>query len=186
MNLSYCNLRSIKNLPIIAGLERLDLSDNNLTGEDLHFVYQTYKKLKTLQLCNNGIRNLDYVALLAKIPSLKTLDLSANPITDINNYRQNVFEKVPHLEALDGYNLEGSECSFEGNDDLRFDVDDFQDNEFQGQYYDAATNQLRKGDAAESGDDDCDDDDDEDEADEEPSDESGSEDNADKNKRESG
>ena len=54
-----------------------------------------YKKLKVLDLSNNAIRNLDYVALLAKIKTLKTLDLSANPITDINKYRENLFEKVP-------------------------------------------------------------------------------------------
>ena len=187
LNLSYCNLRSIKNLPVIAGLERLNLSDNNLTGEDLHIIYQTYKKLKSLVLCNNGIRNLDYVALLAKISSLKTLDLSANPITDINNYRQNVFEKVPHLEGLDGYNIEGSDCSFEGVEDIRFDIDDFQDNEFQGQFYDNATNQLRKGEVAESGDEDCDvDDDGEEDGDEESSDESGSEGDTDEKKRDSG
>ena len=87
MNLSYCYLRSLKNLPVIAGLERLDLADNNLNGEDLHIVHSTYKKLRALKLSNNAIRNLDYVALLSKLPELKTLDLSANPITDMNNYR---------------------------------------------------------------------------------------------------
>ena len=125
LNLSYCNLRSLKNMPSIPGLERLDISDNNLTGEDLHIVNQTYKKLKQLNLSNNALRNLDYVALLSKISTLKTLDLSANPITDINSYRQNLFEKVPLLEALDGYNREGSECSFEAGEDLHYDVDDF-------------------------------------------------------------
>ena len=87
MNLSYCHLRSLKNLPVIQGLENLDISDNSLTGEDLHFINTTYKKLKVLSLANNAIKNLDYVALLSKVASLKTLDLSANPITDINNYR---------------------------------------------------------------------------------------------------
>ena len=125
LNLSYCHLRSLKNLPMIQGLESLDISDNSLTGEDLHFINTTYKKLKVLNLTNNAIRNLDYVALLSKVASLKTLDLSANPITDINNYRQNLFEKLPNLEALDGYNLEGSECSNDDGDNTRFDVDDF-------------------------------------------------------------
>ena len=111
----------------------------------MHLVYQNYRKLRQLYVSNNAIRNLDYVALLSKIPSLVCLDLSANPVTDINNYRQNVFEKVPTLTALDGFNAEGSECSFEGGEGFTYDDDDFQDNDFMGQYYDPATQQLRKG-----------------------------------------
>ena len=76
-------------------MDRLTLSDNNIIGEDLHFINLNYKKLKVLDLSNNAIRNLDFVALLAKVKTLKTLDLSANPITDINKYRENLFEKVP-------------------------------------------------------------------------------------------
>lgn len=124
LNLSYCNLRSLKNLPVLPQLDRLTLSDNNIIGEDLHFINLNYKKLKVLDLSNNAIRNLDFVALLAKVKTLKTLDLSANPITDINKYRENLFEKVPQLEALDGYNKEGSECDLEESE-ARFDVDDF-------------------------------------------------------------
>ena len=36
LNLSFTGLRSLKNLPVIETLERLDLSDNNLNGEDLN------------------------------------------------------------------------------------------------------------------------------------------------------
>ena len=125
INLTYCNLRSVKNLPTLPKVECVCLGDNNLTGEDLHFVNQAFKKVKQLNLSNNAIRSLDHVALLAKLTNLQTLDLSANPITDINNYRQNIFEKLPNLEALDGYNLEGSECSFEAVEELRMDNDEF-------------------------------------------------------------
>ena len=125
LNLSYCQLRSLKNLPVIPTLETLNVSDNNLSGEDLHIINTTYKRLKVLNLSNNAIRNLDNVALLGKVQTLQLLDLSANPITDINNYRQNLFEKLPNLEALDGYNAEGSECSYGEGDNTRFDNDDF-------------------------------------------------------------
>ena len=73
----------------------------------------------------------------------------------MNNYRQNVFEKLPNLEALDGYNAEGSECSFEANEEVRMDNDEFQDNKFCGSFFDAATNALRKG--SDSGDESVDD-----------------------------
>ena len=148
LNLSLCKLRSLKNMPSIPGLERLDLSDNSLNGEDLHILHQTYKKLKQLNLSNNAIRNLDYVALLAKIPTISTLDLSANPITDMNNYRQNLFEKVPHLEGLDGYNAEGSECSFEAGYELQRDLGDFEDDDFHGQFYKMAASRNNEYDSS--------------------------------------
>lgn len=138
---------------MIPTIECLDLSDNHLTGEDLHIVNTNYKKLKVFNLSNNAIRNLDYIAYLGKVASLKTLDLSANPITDINNYRQNLFEKLPNLEALDGYNMEGSECSLGEQDNTRFDNDEFQDNVFCGGFYDLVTNKLRRGGSSQSNDD---------------------------------
>lgn len=94
-------------------------------------MHQTYKKLTQLNLSNNAIRGLDYVALLSKIPTLQTLDLSANPITDMTNYRQNLFERLPNLQGLDGYNQEGSECaSFydQGEEDIENDTDYDADN----------------------------------------------------------
>ena len=80
--------------------------------------------------------------------SLRSLDLSANPITDVNNYRGNIFEKLPHLEALDGYDEAGDECSFDAGDELREDNDDFMDNEFQGEqggFFEQATIMMRRG-----------------------------------------
>ena len=42
---------------------------------------------------------------------MRTLDMSANPITEMQYYRENVFEKLTFLEALDGYDKDGSEWS---------------------------------------------------------------------------
>ena len=145
LNMSNCNLRSLKNMPAISGLEQLVLQDNSFTGEDFHVLHQTYKKLKQLNLSNNCIRKLDCMDHLAKIVTLKSLDLSANPITDQGSYRLNLFEKVPHLEALDGYDKSGDECSFDAGDELRNDNDDFMDNEFQGGFFEQATLMMRKG-----------------------------------------
>ena len=72
---------------MIQTLERLNLSDNNLTGEGLGTLYKSYEKLKQLNLSNNAIRNPDCIKFLTKIKGLITLDLSANPLTDIVNYR---------------------------------------------------------------------------------------------------
>lgn len=39
LSMSYCALKTLKNLPILPSLEILDLSDNLLSGEDLSSVY---------------------------------------------------------------------------------------------------------------------------------------------------
>lgn len=82
---------------------------------------------------------------LANLECLATLELTQNPVSEVQNYRQRLFEAIPTLEALDGFNAEGSDCSFEAGENLRFDGDDFQDNEFCGGFFDEATLNLRKG-----------------------------------------
>lgn len=116
-----------------------------MTGEDFHILHQTFKKLKMLDLSNNSIRKFDCMDHLAKIETLRSLDLSANPVTELGSYRLNLFEKVPNLEALDGYDKSGNECSFDDGDELRNDNDDFMDNEFQGGFFEQATIMMRRG-----------------------------------------
>ena len=93
----------MKNLPVIETLERLDLSDNNLNGEDLNQIYLAFKKIQVLLIANNSIKNPDYSAFLNKCSNMKKLDMSANPITEEKFYRENVFEKLGFLKGLDGY-----------------------------------------------------------------------------------
>ena len=50
--------------------------------------------------------------------------MSANPVTETISYRENIFEKLPNLEALDGYSKDGDEWSFEDMTELRRDDDD--------------------------------------------------------------
>jgi hypothetical protein len=47
-------------------------------------------------------------------------------------YRENVFEKLTYLEALDGFDKDGSEWSMIDPSDLRPDSDYVQDNDFMG------------------------------------------------------
>ena len=119
MNLSYTGLRNLKNLPVMSSLEELDLSDNNLNGDDMHLINLAFKNLKVLILSNNLIRNSDHVALLSKCMHLEKLNMSANPVTETQSYRDNVFEKLNNLDALDGYTKEGDEWSLEDREELR-------------------------------------------------------------------
>lgn len=49
--------------------------------------------------------------------SLINLDLSANPICDVNGYRDQIFETMPDLEVLDGIDKNGNEVYSEESDD---------------------------------------------------------------------
>lgn len=49
------------------------------------------------------------------------LDLSANPVVEIEKYRENVYEKLYNLQELDGYTKEGDEVSSEEEDPEMFD-----------------------------------------------------------------
>jgi len=119
LNLSYTGLKNLKNLPTISSVKRLDISDNNLNGDDLHLINLAYKNLKVLNMSNNLVRNSEHVALLSKCTHMRTLDMSANPITETQYYRENVFEKLAYLQSLDGYDKDGSEWSLQDMEELR-------------------------------------------------------------------
>ena len=61
------------------------------------------------------------------------LDLSANPLTEMQSYRENVFEKLAHLEALDGFDKEGDEWEVLDENEIKQDDDWFvTDNQMMG------------------------------------------------------
>ena len=130
LSMSYCGLKSLKNLPVLPNVETVDLSDNCLSGDDLSAINQSFKKIKQLLLGNNSIRDRDlsHISSLSKCHNLTALDLSANPLTDMQAYRENVFEKLGHLEALDGFDKDGNEWSVESGKDMREDEDYLHDN----------------------------------------------------------
>jgi acidic leucine-rich nuclear phosphoprotein 32 family protein A/C/D len=62
-----------------------------------------------LKLGNNLIRNFDNLKQLGKVDGLINLDLSSNPVTEVQDYREALFELIPSLEVLDGLDKEGQE-----------------------------------------------------------------------------
>ena len=48
---------------------------------------------------------------------LSSLDLYNCPITSLKEYRSQVFELLPELQALDGVNAKGEELESEGEED---------------------------------------------------------------------
>ena len=62
LSLSYTGLKSLKNLPVLPALEMIDVSDNCLTGEDLSSIYYAFKRIKSIVISNNAIRNLEHLS----------------------------------------------------------------------------------------------------------------------------
>ena len=77
-------------------------------------IANNYLKLETLKLGNNLIKteweNLK-IPLVKLGETLISLDLSSNPISENSNryYREQIFEMVPLLEVLDGYDKDNKE-----------------------------------------------------------------------------
>lgn len=150
LSMSYCGLKSLKNLPVLPNVESVDLSDNCLLGDDLGAINQSFKRIKQLLLGNNSIRDRDlsHISSLGKCQHLTALDLSANPLTDMQAYRENVFEKLGHLEALDGFDKDGNEWSIDSGKEMREDEDYLHDNQIMGEdgfFYTTETMKMRVG-----------------------------------------
>lgn len=109
-------------MPMMPKIMRLDLSNNRLNGQNLSAINQ-YKSLENLKLANNFIRNFNYLQPLSNIESLLSLDLSANPVTEVNDYREQIFELIPTLESLDGLDKEGNEVVSENGSEEMEDYD---------------------------------------------------------------
>ena len=65
-----------------------------------------------LRLSNNKIcgKLSDFINTLKDFKELKKLDLAGNPVCDEDKdqYRQILFEGIPSLEIIDGYDKEGN------------------------------------------------------------------------------
>jgi Leucine-rich repeat (LRR) protein len=64
----------------------LELNDNKIHGADLKKLI-VFKNLSALKVSNNKVNTVDEVKELAGLDKLIQLDLSENPICEIENYR---------------------------------------------------------------------------------------------------
>ena len=94
-------LTSLVNLPDLAELKRIEVSGNNLTGNNLKHLNK-YVNLHTVKFSDNKVS--DYAELdPLKNTALANLSLDGNPIADKADYREKIFEIFPELEVLDGF-----------------------------------------------------------------------------------
>ncbi|XP_065661990.1 acidic leucine-rich nuclear phosphoprotein 32 family member B isoform X2 [Hydra vulgaris] len=135
----YCNLEvlslinvgltSLKGLPSLPLLRKLELSDNRITS-GLELLLKT-PQLTHLSLSGNKIKDIASLSPLAKLSYLKSLDLFNCDVTTEKDYRNKVFELIPQLKFLDGTDRDQEEVeqteSEEEGDDEEVDEDDDED-----------------------------------------------------------
>ncbi|XP_069465858.1 acidic leucine-rich nuclear phosphoprotein 32 family member B-like [Ambystoma mexicanum] len=96
------NLVSVANLPKPAKLRKLELSDNRISG-GLEVLAERTPCLTHLNLSLNKIKDINTFEPLKKLPSLHSLDLFNCEVTMLNSYCESVFELLPELTFLDGF-----------------------------------------------------------------------------------
>jgi len=150
-------LTTIKGWPKLPSLKKLELSDNRIYGGLDNLL--TCSNLTHLNLSGNKIKELDDLAPLAKLTHLRNVDLFNCEVTKLSDYREKVFELLPSLKFLDGFDLNEQE----DEEDDEYGCDD-------------SEGENSNGDDSEGDDDDEDDDDDDDEDEGEEDDETDDED----------
>ncbi|XP_062291819.1 acidic leucine-rich nuclear phosphoprotein 32 family member E isoform X2 [Scomber scombrus] len=109
-------LSSLAKLPSLPKLRKLELSDNNLSGS-LETLSQKCPNLTYLNLSGNKIKELTNVEALQNLKSLQSLDLFNCEITSLEDYRESVFELLPQVTYLDGFDQEDNEAPDSEADD---------------------------------------------------------------------
>ena len=97
----------------------MELSDNQISGDELDKLSIYKDSLTILKICNNKINTLEQVYKLKGLEKLVKLDLSGNEVCDVDKYREQVFDKLSTLECLDGKDRDNQ--SVESDDDDEYD-----------------------------------------------------------------
>ncbi|XP_068188675.1 acidic leucine-rich nuclear phosphoprotein 32 family member E isoform X3 [Antennarius striatus] len=116
-------LSSLAKLPPLPKLRKLELSDNNLSGS-LETLSEKCPNLTYLNLSGNKIKELSNVEALQNLKSLQSLDLFNCEITSLEDYRESVFELLPQVTYLDGFDQEYNEAPDSEADDEDEDGED--------------------------------------------------------------
>ncbi|XP_053674111.1 acidic leucine-rich nuclear phosphoprotein 32 family member A [Anopheles nili] len=101
LSLINVGLVSLKNFPKLSNLRKLELSDNRISNGLNHLTGSP--KLTHLNLSGNRIKDFDELQPLKELENLEVLDLFNNQVTLIDSYREKLFQLIPSLNYLDGF-----------------------------------------------------------------------------------
>uniref|UniRef100_A0A8W7PNY2 U2A'/phosphoprotein 32 family A C-terminal domain-containing protein n=1 Tax=Anopheles coluzzii TaxID=1518534 RepID=A0A8W7PNY2_ANOCL len=114
LSLINVGLVSLKNFPKLSNLRKLELSDNRISNGLNHLTGSP--KLTHLNLSGNRIKDFDELQPLKDLENLEVLDLFNNQVTLIENYREKLFQLIPSLNYLDGFDKEYVEAPSDEED----------------------------------------------------------------------
>ncbi|SOS81104.1 conserved protein, unknown function [Plasmodium sp. gorilla clade G1] len=108
--LNQTGIQTLENIPSIATLNVLELTDNHLSSvEVLKYIVQNFPNIKTLEIGGNHFKNINDFETLKELKNLVRLGVQFNPFADNPNYRKELFEFLPNVKIIDCYNKEGME-----------------------------------------------------------------------------
>ncbi|XP_072237077.1 acidic leucine-rich nuclear phosphoprotein 32 family member A isoform X3 [Leuresthes tenuis] len=143
-------LTTVAHLPKLKKLKKLELSDNRISG-GLEVLAEKCPNLTHLNLSGNKIKDLSTIGPLKELGALKSLDLFNCEVTNLNEYRDNVFKLLPQLTYLDGYDKDDKEAPDSDGEVYAEGLDEDEDDE------DEERGQKRKRELDEEGEEDEDD-----------------------------
>jgi len=127
LTMNGVGLKNLENFPKLPELNILELSNNHLTGKDLHRLVTLYPKLYKVKLNNNKIDSLDDFKGLegSKITKISVLE---NPFIETdNNYKKKLFDMLPNLKAIDNEDKDGNDVpstEYGEEDDIEGELDE--------------------------------------------------------------
>nr|XP_009506881.1 PREDICTED: acidic leucine-rich nuclear phosphoprotein 32 family member E isoform X4 [Phalacrocorax carbo] len=124
-------LTSLAKLPTLSKLRKLELSDNIISG-GLEVLAERCPNLTYLNLSGNKIKDLGTVEALQNLKNLKSLDLFNCEITNLEDYRDSIFELLQQITYLDGFDQEDNEAPDSEDDDDEDEEDDDEDEDEAG------------------------------------------------------
>lgn len=124
-------LTSLAKFPSLPKLRKLDISDNTISG-GLETLTQKCPQLNYLVLSGNKIKEPKSVEVLKNLKGLKRLDLFNCEVTSQADYRETIFELLPQLTFLDGYDQDDNEDEEEDGADGPDDDEDEDDEDDEG------------------------------------------------------
>jgi len=111
LDINNCNITNIKSFPTLPNLRKLDISGNRLSKglENL----KKCTNLKHLIINNNKIRELEVLEPLKSLEHLTHFDVGIDQlvITGVDQHvmRAKIYELLPNIQFLDGYDIDGNE-----------------------------------------------------------------------------
>ena len=144
LNMSFCKLHSLDNLPNLPNITKVELNDN-LLDEKEFIKLKKYPLLSEIFFANNKVKDIELMKEMSVMRDMHLIDLSENPICSSKDYRKNIFEIFPKLIFLDRLgknnetyeefedNEEEEEEEEENEEDKNFVDDEYEEKEFTGE-----------------------------------------------------